>query len=119
MCRTYQFDEIESERTVRFSLVRSFARSIAVMSDEELNVTNSDEALASELAEKLEDPNGLSVYRKIAKGYDESYIRSILSQVLEVPLDRIRTTRGALFTWLINHHADRSKHTRSTSDSRD
>lgn len=87
------------------------------MSEKEITAKGHEEAVASELAEKLGDPKGIAVYRTIAKEYEESYIRSILSQVLDVPLDRIRTTRGALFTWLIKHHADRTKHTRTTADS--
>lgn len=89
------------------------------MSDEIVTGDGHEEALASELAEKLGDPKGIALYRKIAKQYEEPYIRSMLSQVMEVPPDRIRTSRGALFTWMIHHHADRSKYAESSTDSGD
>lgn len=89
------------------------------MSDEIVTADGHEEALASELAEKLGDPKGIALYRKIAKEYDEAYIRSMLSQVMEVPQERIRASRAALFTWLIHHHADRSKYAESASDSGD
>ena len=66
-----------------------------------------EEALAQELAECLGDPDGLSVYLKIATRYPASMIRQMLDRALAVPQERIRTSRGALFTWLMHHHGTR------------
>ena len=63
-----------------------------------------EEYLAQELAERLVDPQGLPLYLKVARRYTESSIRQILGRVLEVPEERIRTSRGALFNWLIHRH---------------
>jgi len=63
-----------------------------------------EEYLAQELAERLADPHGLPLYLKVARRYTESSIRHILGRVLEVPDERIRTSRGALFNWLIHRH---------------
>ena len=63
-----------------------------------------EEYLAQELAERLSDPQGLPLYLKVARRYTESSIRQILGRVMEVPDERIRTSRGALFNWLIHRH---------------
>ena len=63
-----------------------------------------EEYLAQELAERLGDPDGLPLYLKVVKRYTESTIRHLLGQVLEVPDERIRTSRGALFNWLIQRY---------------
>lgn len=83
------------------------------------NTPQGEEALALELADKLGDPKGLGTYRKIAREYLEPYIRSVLQQVLDVPQERVRTSRGAIFTWLIQHHADRSQNLRSSESDSD
>lgn len=68
------------------------------------------EYLAKELAERLGDPEGLPFYRKVATQYPESVLREMLHRVLAVPAPHIRTSRGALFNWLIQHYG---KHTRA------
>ena len=65
-----------------------------------------EEHLALEIAEKLGDPKALPLYVKIAQKNPEHRIRLILNKVLKVPDDRIRTSRGAYFNWLIHHHED-------------
>ena len=64
------------------------------------------EALAQELAERLHDPDGLPFYLAISERLPESVIRSVLRIVMEVPDDRIRVSRGALFNWLLHHYGE-------------
>jgi len=71
----------------------------------EFQPTSKEEALAEELAERLGDPAGLPYYLTIAQLYPESEIRHVLGMALEVPEERIRTSRGAFFNWLVSHHA--------------
>jgi len=77
-----------------------------------------EEYLAQELAERLGDPQGLALYLKVARRYTESSIRQILGRVLEVPDERIRTSRGALFNWLIHRHGTQLTPTDTTPDAR-
>ncbi len=74
------------------------------MSEYSFHPHTHEESLAQELAERLGDPDGLPLYRKVATRYTESSICHILGQVMEVPDERIRTSRGALFNWLIHRH---------------
>jgi hypothetical protein len=63
-----------------------------------------EEYLAQELAERLGDAPGLPLYLIVARRYTETSIRQILGRVLEIPDERIRTSRGALFNWLIQRY---------------
>jgi len=77
-----------------------------------------EEYLAQELAERLADFQGLPLYLKVARWYTESSIRQILGRVMEVPDERIRTSRGALFNWLIHRHGKRLSSTDTPTDAR-
>ena len=60
--------------------------------------------LAIELAETLQDHNSLTLYQQFAEKYDEEYLRKVLERVMSIPSNKIRKSRGALFTFLINQH---------------
>ena len=77
-----------------------------------------EEYLAQELAERLSDPQGLPLYLKVARRYTESSIRQILGQVMEVPDERIRACRGALFNWLIHRHGTQRRPNDTPPDTR-
>ena len=67
------------------------------------------EKLALELAEALGDMESLTVYRAFAEQYAESYLRKIQLKVLSIPDEKIRKTRGALFTYLVKEHGKRGR----------
>lgn len=60
-----------------------------------------EELLAIDLATALDDYQGLSFYISLAKKYPERLLRRILEQVKEVPKEKIRKSRGALFNYLV------------------
>jgi len=62
------------------------------------------EKLALELAETLQDHNSLTLYQQFAEKYEEEFLRKVLERVLSIPKDKIRKSRGALFTFLVNQH---------------
>jgi len=88
------------------------------MSDHLFHPHTREEYLAQELAERLHDPEGLPLYLKVATRYTEASIRQILRRALEVPDKRIRTSRGALFNWLIHRHGKRNTTDNGTADAR-
>ena len=66
-------------------------------------------ALAFELAEALNDTEALAVYFAFVEKYPETILREVLAKTLAVPSNKIRKTRGALFTYLLQQkdHASR------------
>jgi DNA-binding transcriptional MocR family regulator len=85
--------------------VSSAANSDPLMNNE---AKTREELLASDLAETLKDPGGLNAYLFYAYRYPEPFLREILSQVRQTPDQKIRRSRGALFTYLLHHHAKRT-----------
>ena len=60
--------------------------------------------LAHEIAERLNDPEALSIYLSYAKQLPHEKLREILNKVCSLPDKQIRRTRGALFTYLVQQH---------------
>ncbi len=60
--------------------------------------------LAFYLAKALDDEKGLPLYLSYSKRYPESLLIRVLEQVKQVPEEKIRKGRGALFNHLIQQH---------------
>lgn len=58
--------------------------------------------LANEIAETLNDRDALPLYLMFARKYQEAFLRKVLAKVMSIPESKIRKTRGALFTFLVN-----------------
>jgi len=58
--------------------------------------------LANEIASTLKDPEALPLYLQYTRKYNEDFLRSRLKRVMQVDQEKIRTSRGALFTYLIS-----------------
>jgi len=61
--------------------------------------------LAMDLADTLGDRDNLPLYLSYAKRYPEQLLRSVLGEVKEVPLNKIKKSRGALFNHLVQKYA--------------
>ena len=68
--------------------------------------------LAYEIADALNDTESLSAYQILTEKYSEDFLRRTLQKVLSIPEDKIRKTRGALFTYLIKQNAQ-GRHSRN------
>ena len=71
---------------------------------------NREELLALDLAEALNDYQNLPLYLSYSKKYPESFLRRVLGEVKEVPAEKIKKSRGALFTHLIKRYAQKTPH---------
>ncbi len=60
-----------------------------------------EDLLAQDLARGLGDWKGLPLYRAYARRYPEGELRAILGAVKEIPPERIKKSRGALFNHLV------------------
>ncbi len=63
-----------------------------------------EELLARDLAAGLDDELNLRFYLSVCRKYPEEFLRKIYSQIKEIPLNKIRKSRGALFNYLIQKH---------------
>lgn len=64
-----------------------------------------EELLALDLATDLDDLDGLPFYIALSHKYPELFLRDILAAVMDIPPDRIKKSRGALFNHLIKKHS--------------
>ena len=63
-----------------------------------------EELLALDLAKALKDRNGFPLYLSYSKKYSESLLRKALGEVKEIPDQKIKKSRGALFNYLIQKY---------------
>ncbi len=73
---------------------------------------NQDEEtqFAYELAEALDDKEAIQMYLSYVHRFSESLLREMLTKVLSIPDNKIRKTRGALFNYLMQQHATKTKY---------
>ena len=60
--------------------------------------------LANEIAETLKDRDSIALFLTYARKYKETFLKEILAKVMSIDEAKIRKTRGALFTFLVNQH---------------
>lgn len=72
--------------------------------NQDFRPTNRQELLALDLAEALNDRQGLALYLSYAKRYPESLLRQVLGEVKEIPSEKIKKSRGALFNHIIQKY---------------
>lgn len=61
------------------------------------------EHLAAVISHLFGDPKALPFYLWVVKKYPLPYVFQIVGHVLSLPDDQIRTTRGALFNWIVRN----------------
>ena len=66
------------------------------------------EVLALEITKALNDGDNLPLYIYFAGKYPEQVLREILSAVMEVPEEKIKKSRGALFNYLLKRYAQQA-----------
>jgi len=64
--------------------------------------------LANEIAETLKDRDSVALFLIYARKYKEQFLRDILAKVMAMDETKIRKSRGALFTFLVNQHGAHS-----------
>jgi biotin operon repressor len=82
---------------------RSFKNSI-IQNKKKFIPKTKEDLLALDMAQSLNDMDGLSFYRTIAKKHPESLLRKLLGDVKEIPLERIKRSRKSYFNYLIQKH---------------
>ena len=57
--------------------------------------------LAEDIAEALHDSDALSLYLSYTQEFPHEKLRELLAKVCAIPDDKIKRSRGALFTYLV------------------
>lgn len=58
--------------------------------------------LAHEIADTLKDKDSITLHLQYARKYKEEFLRRILNKVMALPETKIKRSRAALYTFLIN-----------------
>lgn len=74
-----------------------------------MDTSTKEYRLALEIAETLKDRASLPSYINFTRTYSEKHIREVLAKVMAIDENKIRKTRGALFTYLVKQSYDRSR----------
>lgn len=61
--------------------------------------------LAHEIANTLEDRDSITLHLQYARKYKEEFLRRILNKVMSLPDSKIKRSRAALYTFLINQNS--------------
>ncbi len=75
---------------------------------EEFRPRTREQLLAFDIAKELNDLKALRLYLSYVKKYPESLLRKILGEVKEIPLKKIKKSRGALFNHLVKKYAQKT-----------
>ena len=67
--------------------------------------SNYEIKLAYEIADTLKDRDSITMHLKYVRKYKEEFLRKILAKVMTIDESKIKKTRGALYTFLINQNA--------------
>lgn len=62
-------------------------------------------SLAFEIAEAFDDLGSLARYEDLVESYPEAAVQRAFRETRLMPQDRVRKSRGALFTYLLKNHA--------------
>lgn len=58
--------------------------------------------LAHEIADTLKDRDSITLHLQYARKYKEEFLRRILNKVMSLDESKIRRSRAALYTFLVN-----------------
>lgn len=102
-----------NERTIKKDLLTKDIDSINPSPDRDpfkgFQPKNQAELLALDLAKELDDPPGLPLYLSYAKKYPASLLRQALGVVKEIPSQKVKKSRGALFNYLVQKYAQKTR----------
>jgi biotin operon repressor len=77
--------------------------------EEEFVPQSREELLALDIAKALNDHSSLTLYLSYAKRFPESMLRGVLGEVMEIPDEKIRKSRAALFNHIIHRYAQNNE----------
>jgi DNA-binding transcriptional ArsR family regulator len=94
-----RYDDIDNN--INKNVVNNVVRNLTNMNNENDSLFTKDELLAMEISHGLNDKENLRAYLSLCRKYPEPFLRKIYKEVKELPIEKIKKSRGALFTYLI------------------
>ena len=103
----------KNNRTRINNNVNEDRKTLNMKSFKEFKLKTRKELLAFDLAKALNDSKSLPFYLSVARKYPESLLRKLLGETREIPSNKIKRSRAALFNYLLKLHAkENSKNNR-------
>jgi len=103
--RDVNYTDTNNNKLTRININNNVNKKILNFSSKGFIPRTKEDLLALDLAEELNDRKNLSLYLHCAKKYPESFLRKVLSEVKEIPAERIKKSKAALFTYLVKKYA--------------
>ncbi|MFA5386505.1 MAG: helix-turn-helix domain-containing protein [Candidatus Paceibacterota bacterium] len=94
-----RYDDIDNN--INKNVVNNVVRNLTSMNNENDSLYTKDELLAMEISNGLNDKENLRAYLSLCRKYPEPFLRKVYKEVKELPIEKIKKSRGALFTYLI------------------
>lgn len=89
-------------------------KTVNIKTFKEFNPKTRKELLASDLAKGLNDSKSLPFYLSVVRQYPEPLLMKLLGEVREIPSEKIKKSRAALFNYLLKQYAkENSKNNRN------
>ena len=98
-------DHTNNNKLTRININNNVSKKILNFSSKGFAPKPKEELLALDLADELNDRKNLSLYLHYARCYPESFLRRVLGEVKEIPIERIKKSKAALFTYLVKKYA--------------
>lgn len=103
----------KNNRTRINNNVNEDRKTFNMKSFEEFKPKTRKELLASDLAKGLNDSKSLPFYLSVVRQYPEPLLMKLLGEVREIPSEKIKKSRAALFNYLLQQYAkENSKNNR-------
>lgn len=64
------------------------------------------DALALQIAQSFGDERRLPLYRKVCGAYDRSLVYRAYREALEIPAERVKKSRRAIFLYILHDYAN-------------
>ena len=98
-----------NNKLTRININNNVSKKILNFSSKGFAPKTKEELLALDLADELNDRKNLSLYLHYARCYPESFLRRVLGEVKEIPIERIKKSKAALFTYLVKKYAENKR----------
>jgi biotin operon repressor len=104
--------DVSPENTNNNKITRNINKNVngnikisTLKSHKRINPRTKEELLAFDIAKALNDFKSYRFYFSLARRYDASLLKRILGEVKEIPQNKIKKSRAALFNHLIKNYA--------------